>query len=120
MKAQKRGVGKRKKGGPPKRGGDTVKGGGQTLDGLNRRAGQCIWRYRCDGDYRLAPKCPWRHTPRGGGGSFPRGRDRTQRPAYFAISMETPVLAQNAEHLEDGEAEGKCEQSSSATMDMGE
>ena len=34
--------------------------------------------------------------------------------------MEAPASAQEAEHIEDEEAGGKCEQSFSTTMDMGE
>ena len=68
----------------------------------------------------MAPKSPWRDTPRGDGIACPRGRDMAHRPRYSCISMETPVSAQKAEHIEDGEAERKCERPFSTTIGMGD
>ena len=90
---EKRGAGEKKKDSSPKRGRDKAEGGGQTLNGVNRKTGLRNRRYRCDSEYHLAPGCPWRDIPRGGGSSFPRERDRAHKPSYSSISMETPVSA---------------------------
>ena len=58
-KAKKQGARKKKEDGPPERGGDKSQGGGQTLNGFNRRTGQ---RNRCDSEYHIAPRSPWRDT----------------------------------------------------------
>ena len=50
MKANKQGVGKTKREGPPENGGDKVQGGGQTLGGLNRKTGLRNRCYRCDSE----------------------------------------------------------------------
>ena len=99
--------------GPPKR-------GGQTLNRSNRIRGLRNRRYRRDSEYRLAPRRPWRETPRGDGSPFPRGRDRPYRPPFAPISMETPVLPQTAESVGEREAGSTCAQSPVTKVDAGE
>ena len=76
----------------PKSGGAKERGAGQTLNDLNRRAGL---------RNHHAPKCPWGETPRGDRSPPPRERGKARKPPYSAISMKTPVSAQEAEHLDN-------------------
>ena len=90
-----------------------MQGVGQTLNGFSRKTGLRNRRYRRDSEYHHAPRCPWRDTPRGGGGSLSQGRDRSYRPPYSSISMETPVFPHKAESA--GETE-----TGDATADAGD
>ena len=72
---------------------DKVWGDGQTLNGFNRRTGFRDRWYRCDSEYRLAPKCPWRDTPREDRSPPFQERGKARKPSYSTISMETPVSA---------------------------
>ena len=108
-KAQKKGVGKKKKDGVPRRGRGNVIGAGQTLHGPSRRMGQRERRNRRDIEYHLAPKRPWRDTARGDRGPAPQERDEARRPSYSSISTDTPVSAQTR---------SDCEQAFSAALDM--
>ena len=85
--AKIKGAGRKKQDGAPNRGGDKVREDGQTLSGLNRRTGRRSRCYRCDSEYHLAPRRPWRDTPRGGRNPVPRERDKARRPSYSSISM---------------------------------
>ena len=91
-RGEKRGASKKKKDGSPKRGGDEAKRGGQRLNGFNRKTGLRSRSYWSESEYHLAPRCPWRDTPRGDGSSFPQGLDRAREPPFSSVSMETPVF----------------------------
>ena len=67
----------------------------------------------------MAPKCPWKDTPGGDRGPAPLERVKARMPTYSSISISTPVLDQKAERLKIEETESDCEQSLSATLDMG-
>ena len=101
------------------RGGGKVRNDGRTLNGFNRRAGKRNRCHRCDCGYHVAPKRPWWDTPRGGLSAVPQGRDKARGPPYSSITRDTPVSAQQAEHLETKETTDACEQSFSVTMDVG-
>ena len=101
-------------------------GGGQALRGCNRRAGQRNRCYRCDSEYNLAPKCPWRDTPRRHRSSTakipreaPQERDKARKLSYSTISMDTPASAKTPAHLNSGETWGENEQAFSTTLDKG-
>ena len=96
-----------------------MRGDGQTLNGLNRRAGMRDRRYRRDSEYRLAPKCPWRGTPRDDGSPAIQERRKARWPPYSAISMKIPVSAQKAEHVGSEETRDECEHSFPTTSDSG-
>ena len=63
-KARKQGLGKTKGDSSLKAGGDKVKGDGQTSKASNRKTGRRKTCYRCDNEYHLPPRCPWRDVPR--------------------------------------------------------
>ena len=88
---------------------------GQTLNGFSRGAGARNRCYRRDSEYHLAPKRPRRGAPRGACSPATQERDKACRPTYSPMSMDTPVPAQEVEHLESGEPSGACEQSFSAS-----
>ena len=97
-----------------------MKGDGRTLDGFNRRPDQRNRRYGCDSEYHLAPKCPYRDTPRREGSPFSQVRDRAHIPLYSPVSTETRVSAQKVDHLEESGTDAICEQYFSTTIDLGE
>ena len=96
-----------------------AEGGGQKLNGFNHEAGLRNRRYRGDSECHLAPRCPWRDTPRGDGSSLPQQRDRAHRPSYSSISMETPAPAQGAGHTGKAATESECGQPFATTIGMG-
>ena len=93
-KARKQGTGKKKKEGPPKRGGGKVNGSGQTLNGFNRKTDLRYRRFRCDSEYHLAPRRPWRDAPRGEARPLPPGHVRPQRPSRSCIQWR-PLFCPN-------------------------
>ena len=70
-------------------------------------------------EYQPAPKCPWRESPRGDPSPPPEERGKARRPPYSAISMETPVSAQKADHLDSDETKSECGQGCGGTLKCG-
>ena len=104
-------------GGFSKRGGEKVRRDGQILNGFNCRTGLRNRRYQSNSEYQPAPECPWRGTSQGERSPPSQERGRARQLSYSAISTETPVSAQKAEHLESEETESDCEQSFPTTPD---
>ena len=67
----------------------------------------------------LAPNCPRMDTPRGDRSPTPQERDKARRPAYSSIAMDALAPAQKVEHQNSEGARSECEQSFSATVDVG-
>ena len=53
-------------------------------------------------------------------GAIPQGRYTAHIPSYYSISVGTPVSAQKAGDIEEGEIGSKCEQSFATTTDTGD
>ena len=123
-KAKGQGVGQKRKDGLPrgvrdKVRRDKVRGDGQTLNGFNCRTGLRDRCYRRHSEYLLAPKCPWRDTPKGDWSPPSQEQGKASQPSYTANLMQTQVSAQKAEHVGSEETKSECEQSFLTKLDVG-
>ena len=50
---------------------------------------------------------------------MPQERDKARKPPRSTISMDSPVAAEEVEHVNSEETGSKCEQSFDATSDVG-
>ena len=96
-----------------------MRGGGQTSNGFDRLTGRRKRCYRRDGENLVARERPRMDTPGGDRSPTPQERDKAREPSYFSIAMGAPAPAQKVEHLNSEDARSECEQSFSATFDVG-
>ena len=89
-KATKQWAGQRREDGLSRISGDKAKGDRRNLNGFNCRAGIGNRRYRRDSEDHLAPKCPWRDTPKRSRSPPSLGGSQARKPSYSAMSAEAP------------------------------
>ena len=96
-----------------------MKEDGRTFNGFNRRTGVRNRCYRCDGEYHLAPKCPWRDVPRSELGSVAPEHGKARNPSYSAILTRARVSEKKADQFGSEETSSDCKQSLATTLDVG-